>query len=272
MNVELADALATERRLLEPICELWRSDAGLVFRSRRFPGYYGANGIEIDDPASRRLAAWEETFHDAFDPGHFEHVTLKLVSGPDSRRLVEEARAAGYDVSQDAYLVATEALPAEPSPPDGLRLEVLKGEDGWRRLAAFEDRLSRGYGWYSARGVSQLLQKTRFVSARIGIEWLGLSRDDDLRSKLGVFRAGPVCRLQDVATLHPHRRRGLASHLVRVALDRALGPLGAEGLVVCAERDYHAIDLYRKLGFRELGETVTLMRYPIRNPEGAAHA
>jgi ribosomal protein S18 acetylase RimI-like enzyme len=266
----LHDALATERRLFEPICEFERHDGYRVYRSDRFPSYYGANGIEIESAPPRRLRAWEDAFHEAFDSERFEHVTLTFAPRPELAGLIEEAHVAGYNVSNDVYLIATRRLPSGP-PPDGLRLEEIDGEQGWERLGVFEDRLNRGYDWYAGEASSAgLLAKTRYVSERIGIRWIALTtHSGEVRAKLGVFRHGQVCRLQDVATLPEHRRRGLATYLLRSALDDTLDTPGLEGLVVCAERDYHAIDLYRKLGFRELGETVTLMRYPIRNAQGA---
>ena len=87
-----------------------------------------------------------------------------------------------------------------------------------------------------------------------------------MMAKLGIFSHGGICRLQDVETAVAHRRRGLASALVSFAARHALDTLGAGGLALCADADYHAIDLYRRLGFVECGQSVELMKYPVRNP------
>ena len=85
-------------------------------------------------------------------------------------------------------------------------------------------------------------------------------------AKLGIFMHKSVARLQDVRTARTHRRLGLASYLVSFAIDHALTKLGAKRLALMADIDYYAIDLYRKLGFRDVGEHVTLMKYPVVNP------
>jgi ribosomal protein S18 acetylase RimI-like enzyme len=259
----LARAAATERRLLEPIAEFAERDGYLVYRSDRFPDYYAGNGIEIRDPGGRNLRQWEAIFRREFDSDLFRHRTFSFQRAPELEPLAAEAREAGYKVIFLSYLIATRPLGVGP-PPAGLSIERIETEDGWQRLLQFEDRTSPGYDWYEGpESTASLLAKTRHVSEKVGIEWLALVEDGGaIASKLGFFRHGPVYRLQEVATAEEHRRRGLCSYLLRLVLRRALEEDDAEGVVVSADRDYHAIDLYRKLGFEEVGETVELMRFP----------
>ena len=259
----LAHATATAQRLLEPIAEFREREGYLVYRSDRFPDYYAANGIEIREPAGRRLTEWESIFGEEFDRAVFRHRTFTFDRAPELEPLAAEAAEAGYNVVFLSYLIATSA-PAPGSPPKGLAVEQIQSEQDWQRLLRFEDRVSRGYDWYEGpESTASLLAKTRYVSERVGIEWLALvDADGEIASKLGLFRHGPVYRLQEVATAEEQRRRGLSSYLLRLALHRAIEEGGAEGLVVEADRNDHAIDLYRKLGFEEVGETVALMQYP----------
>jgi predicted N-acetyltransferase YhbS len=61
---------------------------------------------------------------------------------------------------------------------------------------------------------------------------------------------------------HPgSRRRGLASSLVHRAGSAAL-EAGAETLVIVADPAYHAIDLYRSVGFADRETKVELTRRP----------
>jgi ribosomal protein S18 acetylase RimI-like enzyme len=66
---------------------------------------------------------------------------------------------------------------------------------------------------------------------------------------------------------HPDaRRRGLASALVHLAGMTALDA-GADTLVIVADPSYHAIDLYRSVGFADRETKVELTRRP---PAGAS--
>lgn len=257
----LEHAIATERRLLEPIAELTDNGDHLVYRSDRFPTFYFANGIEIRAPRDGGLSTWEEVFDSSFDRSVFEHRTFTSKRIPELAPLAGEAKEAGYDVMFLSYLIATRAIPPGP-PPDGLVLAAVESEEDWDRLRIWDDLNARGAPWYQGPESSdRLFARVRYVSERIGMEWLTLLDDEGrIASKIGLFRHGRVYRLQDVVTGAAFRRRGLSSYLLRVALERALED--AEGLVVQADVDYHAIDLYRKLGFEDVGESVEMMLYP----------
>jgi ribosomal protein S18 acetylase RimI-like enzyme len=261
----LEHAIATERRLLEPIADLTDNGDHLVYRSDRFPTFYAANGIEIRAPRNGGLAAWERLFDESFGRSTFEHRTFTFKREPELEPLAREAREQGYHVVFLSYLIATRGL--DPgTPPDGLSLAVVESEEDWDRMRVWDDLMARGNPWYQGPASSdRLFERVRYVSERIGITWLTLLHGNGrIASKLGLFRHGPVYRLQDVATDPAFRRRGLSSYLLRVALERALSD--ADGLVVQADVDYHAIDLYRKLGFDDVGQTVEMMLYPPQQP------
>jgi ribosomal protein S18 acetylase RimI-like enzyme len=86
-----------------------------------------------------------------------------------------------------------------------------------------------------------------------------------LLSSLGIVADGSgLARFQSVETRPDARRRGLASALVHKAGHLALGR-GARRLVIVADPEYHAIGIYRSLGFREAETQVQLTRRPHSN-------
>ena len=265
MSPSLEDAVATQRRLLEPIADVIDRGDHVVFRSDRFPTYYVGNGIEIRDASARRdLQAWEALFDEHFERDRFKHTTFTFKRDPQLEPLAHAARAAGYNaVVFLTYLIATVAEPPGP-PPKGFTVEQVASEAEWDRLRIWDNRVNRDKPWYiGPEDNDRMFAKTRYVSEQVGIEWLTLvDADGEIASKLGLFRHGPVYRLQDVATAPEYRRRGLSTHLLRVALHRAIEEGGADGLVVEADTDYHAIELYRRVGFRDVGERVEMIRFP----------
>lgn len=267
--MDIQRILSTELRLLEPICEF--SDHGdyVVYRSDTFRNYYGGNGIDIHVPGDKALADWETTFHRFFDPSQFEHITFTFPHREDFARLIEQAKDARYHVTYDTYMFVDTTEHCAPM-PEGLEIHKLSSEDDWQRLGEFYSQSYEDGDWYDpdATGPDRLFEKTRFTSEAIGIDWYYLTRtgEREILASLGIFEHQGICRLQAVETDRNHRRQGLATALVSFAIEEAIDRRGTAGLALCADSDYYAVDLYRKLGFVERGAGVCLMHYPIRNP------
>jgi predicted GNAT family acetyltransferase len=80
--------------------------------------------------------------------------------------------------------------------------------------------------------------------------WFGAFVDGRLVSQLGLFCASPgLARFQSVETDPALRRQGLAGSLLHYASRYGLDELGAKTLVMVADPNYFAIDLYRAVGF-----------------------
>jgi GNAT superfamily N-acetyltransferase len=259
----------TEMRLLEPICDFIPGDGYRVFRSERFPNYYGGNGIDILELNGRKLADWESISKTYFDPNRFKHTTYCFAWHEIFTELMQEAVAAGYHVERSTLMDVDHMDNCRLPPPEFEIMRVVS-EDDWLRFQRFEEADYFDQDWYDPdyTGPNRLFEKTRFTSEAIGIDWYYLRErgEEEMLAKLGIFMHNGVARLQDVRTARTHRRLGLASYLVSFAIEHALTTLGAGRLALLADLDYYAIDLYRKLGFRDVGEHVTLMKYPVVNP------
>jgi GNAT superfamily N-acetyltransferase len=81
-------------------------------------------------------------------------------------------------------------------------------------------------------------------------EWFGAFIDDRLVASLGVFVRDGLGRFQIVDTHPEFRRQGLAGTLLVHAGRYALAQLGATDLVITADADDVAKDLYLSVGFR----------------------
>ena len=234
-------------------------DGYAVFRADRWPTVYSANSIDVQRPGQRRLADLEALFEQHFDPAVFLHRSFVLPWDEEGARLAEEARAAGYDVSRLRYLVAERPAPAPARLPEEQVFPVDR-PDRWELLRRFLHESNDAM--YGAEVVEMFCRRARALADIIGVEWwyAGPAGGGRVLAKLGLFQHGSLGRLQDVVTLEPHRRRGLAGLLLRHAIARALER--GRGLVVCADADYHALELYRRLGFRDLGGVLAALRRP----------
>ncbi|MEO5930024.1 MAG: GNAT family N-acetyltransferase [Candidatus Kapaibacterium sp.] len=269
-GMDIRTILSTEMRLLEPICSFHEEEGYMVYRSEKFPNYYGGNGIEIRDPRGMSLAGWEDIFHRYFDPARFSHLTFTFADGPEFAGIINDARRARYNVVELTSFMFAETTAFCRPLPEELEIRKVESDDDWERFYRFyHASLEEGDHYDPAyTGPDRLFEKIRFTTDAVGIEWFRLTRrgSDEIFAKLGIFRHGGICRLQDVETAPAHRRNGYAGLLVSFAIGRAIDTFGSRGLALCADSEYYAVDLYRKLGFAECGDTVMLMNYPIRNP------
>lgn len=262
MNLETL--LSTDWRLLEPLCDITRCGEYTVFQSRRFPDFYGANGIYIQQNNGRALTDWEQIFDMYFEQPLYEHKTFSFLKDEASVYLEEQALAAEYNVVQTLSFMQAAPHPWEGEQPDIRRVQ---SEREWNNYRAMSHDTGREEAWYSPGGCDRLFNKMRYQTEALDIHWLYIPglHSDMIGAIMGVFLHNGMARLQDVMT-HPEcRRRGLANRLLRHVMGYAGGVLGAENIVVCADTDYFAIDFYRKVGFQSVGEIVELMKYAKRD-------
>ena len=140
-------------------------------------------------------------------------------------------------------------------------MRALAGEDDWRQ--AFELRttcLPPFDEHYSERFVRAQIAASRALCESGSGRWFGAFEDGALRAALGIVADGDgLARYQMVETHPEARRRGLATSLVHLAGTTVLDD-GATTLVILADPGYHAIDVYRSLGFVERETKVELTR------------
>jgi ribosomal protein S18 acetylase RimI-like enzyme len=168
---------------------------------------------------------------------------------------------AGFDVSRDAVLTASVLRPPERRLEAELR--PLAGDDDWQQALALHLACADREGGRATEAfLDAQVGGYRALAGEPGATWYGAFGEGRLLSWLGVVADGAgLARFQSVETHPDARRRGLASALVehagRIALDG-----GATTLVIVADPTYHAIGIYRALGFVEQETQVQLTRPP----------
>ena len=142
---------------------------------------------------------------------------------------------------------------------------ALHSDEDWAQVLDVSlhcaDRDTEQHRLFLRRRAGQRRELTRSSRA----VWFGALVDGRVRAALGLVSDGNgVARYQDVETHPDYRRRGLARSLVTTAGRYALDELAARTLVIVADPGYHAIGLYRSLGFSDADTQVQLTK-----PSGA---
>ena len=93
--------------------------------------------------------------------------------------------------------------------------------------------------------------------------WFGAFVDGALVTQMGLVSAGSgLARFQAVETHPDHRGRGLAGTLVHHVSGYGFRELGAHTLVMVADPGYHAIRVYRAVGFGDSASQLQAERAP----------
>ena len=236
------------------------SDRGdhIVVRTPANPGFYWGNFLLIDPPqgASGR---WLDEFAQEFPD--VDHVAIGVDGVDGDTGDVSELTDAGLDL--ETSVVLTAASLTSPSRAPACEVRPLATDADWEqmvtvRLEVDEDTSHRHREFVERKAV----EARRLMHQGHGI-YFGAFVDGVVRASLGIVTDGNgLARYQAVETSPGHRRQGLASAMIVAAADAAITQLGAKKLVIVADPDYVAIDLYRALGFNDNERQVQLQRKP----------
>jgi ribosomal protein S18 acetylase RimI-like enzyme len=249
------------RRLADSVIE----DRGshLVVRSPANADFHWGNFVLFDaPPAPGDAARWAAVFADAF-PGA-GHLALG-VDGTEGDAGDPAVHAAlGVDDMTYSVLTATElgelVSPAARGSDPGADIRPLDGDDDWAlalglRLSCEELPLPPEHRAFLAARYAEF----RALCEAAHGQWFGAFVDEQLCAGGGLFTdGGGEARFQNVETSPAFRRRGLAASVVHHAGRWGLRDGGARTLVIAADPDYHAIRIYRALGFAEAERQVQL--------------
>jgi len=240
------------------------SDRGshLVVRTPRHPYYWWGNFFLLrEPPRPGQWPDWVAQFAREFPD--VAHLAIG-VDGADGR--VEDAagaQALGLDVLVDTVLTARQ-LDASPQPRVPACIRRVQTDADWAQVVRLRTALAEGppdpFRTEFAR--AKVEESRAVVEAGHGI-WFGAFVDDEIVCAAGLFSdGGGTARFQNVETRPEFRRCGLATAVVHALSRCGQAELGARTLVIVADPGYHAIGMYRALGFRDTEHQVLLQRPP----------
>jgi ribosomal protein S18 acetylase RimI-like enzyme len=223
-------------------------DSYLVIRTPRNPGFYWGNFLLFPAPpradeADRWLTLFATEFPDA------AHIAIG-VDGTNGVLGETGALTAAALTATVTHVLTADRL--EPAVHDGrvAELRALDGDDDWQQAVRLRLDMDESVDDVERQFVVRRNQEMRdLVESGHGV-YVGAFVDGVMRSGLGLFATGDgVGRYQSVETHPDFRRRGLAGALLIHAADVGRTSYGIERVVIVADPDYVAIDLYRRLGF-----------------------
>ena len=220
----------------------------LVVRSPHNPTHWWGNFLLIRSvPAPDDAELWVERHAAAFPDAR--HLSLGVDGTAGTVDDMSGFSALGLTVEAQTVMTATSVRSDGPHPDAECRL--LTSEDDWRQYVELNVRCADRGDPALHRPFAEARARThrRLVEAGHG-GWFGAFVDGRLACQMGLFSASPgLARFQSVETDPDFRRRGIARALVQHVSRYGFEQLSAETLVMVADPEYFAIDLYRSVGF-----------------------
>jgi ribosomal protein S18 acetylase RimI-like enzyme len=217
---------------------------------RRVPSSVGT--AVFDDAVPRRLDSNFLRVEREADPeivqAEAERLGRRMIHIPDSalgERLVPHFLEGGW-------LVRRNLLMAQLRQPEREADLSLVSEVGEPELRAARHEVVTGQPWAAPEVMAQLFAAKQLIGKRVRARYLAVVLDGNVVSYADLYQDGADAQIEDVGTLQEHRKRGYASAVVLAAVAAARGD-GAEFVFLVADLEDWPKELYRRLGFDELG-------------------
>lgn len=118
-------------------------------------------------------------------------------------------------------------------------------------------RLLEGLPWATPERMEQIFRAKALIGERVTARFFGVPVDGEIVSYTDLYVGDADAQIEDVGTLPEHRGRGYAKAVVLAAIEAARAD-GAEFVCLVADAHDWPKELYRRLGFDELGHYTKL--------------
>jgi len=220
---------------------------GTAYLRDELPNVWSRNYLSLeraDDDASAELLAAEADR--VLGGAGIAHRKVEVVDGEAGARLAPGFAKLGWRVECDVVMVASRApdREADPSVVEEVRpeeLEAVWAESQHSDVDVGDDAVIR-----------QLAHGKRVLASAIDVRFFGARAEGETGAYCELYSVDGTGQIENVLTLERFRNRGLARALVLRALEASLEQ-GNDLTFLLADRDDWPKQLYRKLGFDEIG-------------------
>jgi len=241
------------RRAEEGVCDDVTPTAhGTALLTPSLPLVWQVNAIRVEDDSAgvAELAAEADAVQAAFG-----HRKLVVHDERHGARLAPGFAEAGWNVFR--VLVMLRRRPAERSPEPGAGGQVPRAV-GAAALEAF--RREQPFGWQS-EAVRQLAEMDARYDGVLAARDFA-SPPDDPACSCRLYVHDGIAQVDEVGTVQARRGRGHARAAVAAAADAAAEE-GCEAVFMVTDSADWPQELYRSLGFDEIGATYEFLKVPV---------
>jgi GNAT superfamily N-acetyltransferase len=241
------------RHAEEGVCdEVARTEHGTALLTPSLPLVWQVNAIRVEDPGASAKQLAKEVDELQAGLGHRKVVAHDEELGA---RLVPGFEKLGWNVFRVLIMLRRRPPDRAPEPDSG---GEVSREVGAAALAAF--RREQPFGWQD-EAVRQLGEMDERYGRVVRARDFG-SPVDDPACACRLYIHDGLGQVDEVGTVVARRRRGHARAAVAAAADAA-AEMGCDSVFLVTDASDWPQELYRSLGFDEIGATYEFLKVPI---------
>ena len=225
----------------------------LVVRTPSNPTYHWGNFLLFQEPPQDGdFERWKQLFTTEIGPPEqVGHMAVGWDAADGRMGEVKPFLQAGFEPEHSLVLAAAQVR-KPPKFNNAVTIQPLQNDAQWEQALQLQvlcrppKYSPEGYRVFKERKMERYRAMTQ---AGLG-QWFGAFLGERLAADLGIFAQGELGRFQTVETHPDLRRRGICGALVYEASRHAFERMGVRTLVMVADEDYHAKDIYQSVGFK----------------------
>lgn len=258
--------LKTDMFFLEHDCIVKKHPDFTSVESPSNPTFYGGNFLLLKNaPKNAEREKLEQLFSSSFaHNAQIKHITFKWnsIDQGDYKSFTD----AGYIFHEETVLVASRGDFIRPKALNtDIKIRPLESEEDWNAWIQMEvdgredEHTEESYRVYITKAAATYQN----LSRRGMGDFYGAYLDDHLAAAMGLYFKNGIGRCQVVHTRSEYRRRNICKSLVDHVCQTGFQHL--DKIVIVADNHYHALDIYKSLGFRYKEQQSHLCLHPEKN-------
>jgi ribosomal protein S18 acetylase RimI-like enzyme len=223
---------------------------GRVLINQRLNLVHDANYVLVDHAEGASAGDLVELAERAQADLGLVHRRVNLDDRAAADQMLNDFLARGY--LAERFSIMVQRRDAGPNPKPASIHEVT-----WERVRRARKRQLEHETWATPEVIEQLLSRYEMISRRMRTRYFAALADGEVVSSCELRTEDGSAQIETVETLPEFRNRGLARAVLSAALEAARG---SDFVFLVADNDDWPQQLYRKLGFQDIGLETRFLR------------
>jgi uncharacterized protein YrzB (UPF0473 family) len=253
-------ALVTDLILLKFESEIIKKDDYIVIKTPSQPDYFWGNFLIFSKPPKKEdFITWKEIYKTEFESEEPNFFTLTWDSEEVDKESIISFEKDGFSLGLDITLATCH--PVKPSRfNEKVVVKPIETNEEWAMIPEVHfDKDSPKSKTAQMGFAEKRIESFREFTKKGVAHRFGAFLNGKLVGDLGLFYENEVARFDLVATHSDYLRQGICQTLVYLSSIYMQKHYKVLKLVIVADDDYYAIDVYKKVGFKPIQKNYSLM-------------
>lgn len=234
----------------------------LVIKTPSRPSYFWGNYILMKNaPQNESYKEWIDIYKSEFNKSEPNFMTFGIDSTDNHINNLEQFINNGFTIKSTSVLTST-ILKYPKKYNSNIEIRQLNDDNDWKGWVD----VHKNENWYLSKDSESAFLETQLVSTRKFTESypgmrFGAFLNGKLVGDLGIYFSNDIGRFNSVSTHQDYRNKGICQTLLYESFKHVTEKCNIKKLVIVADNEYFALDIYKKAGFIETENQIGLEWY-----------